>query len=242
MSPADGGAGMNARDRVAEFLQWQEERGRETRHARYSLPIFMRFLKKSRRTILTATVDDLEAFRGWVKRTYRGEKEQQARIRYVFHFFGFLVLKRVRDDNPARRIITLGFKPWSEREAAKVRLAPNLRKRYGIRYRAIIEMVMCGLLPEQARTLDLDHVAPDFSEIRTPDFRVVLSAAAGRFLRRYVEEVRPLVERDSKMRALFLSDKRGKRMTRAHLSNMHDEISKVTGLPKGAGMLRRLVR
>lgn len=228
-------------DLAAGYLEWLRSREKKTRHAGCAISSLDRYLKKRRRTFTTATVDDLDAYGRWVKRTYRGRREQQARCFQAYQFFGFLVLKHVRDDNPARRC-ALGLKVWSEREVSKIQDAVDLKKRSGIRDRAIIEMIMCGLMPEQVRILELDDVTSDYCEIITSEFRIVLSGSARKFLRRYVERVRPLAERDSTNRALFITDRQGKRMKKSHLANLHKMIGEVTGLAKRSGMLRKLVR
>lgn len=133
------------------------------------------------------------------------------------------------------------MKPLNERDVAKVRLVPDLGRRFGVRDRAIIELLVCGIRPEQIRELNLENVIDDFSQMKTPEFQLKLSAAAKKYLRRYLDEGRPLALRNSHERALFITERHGKRIQRSHLENLRRRIVEVTKL-KSPRILSRLAR
>jgi integrase/recombinase XerD len=100
------------------------------------------------------------------------------------------------------------------REVERLLAQPDLRRRHGLRDRALLEtMYAAGLRVSEAAGLTVDDVRLDDGWLRCmgkgrKERLVPLGESARAYLRRYIEEQRPRQAAGGDTRALFLSDRR----------------------------------
>lgn len=163
-------------------------------------------------------------------------------------FFRFLVLERVRSDNPADSLES----PARERTLPRV-LSPaqvdrlldsiSLETAGGLRDRALFELVYsCGLRISEAVGLSLDDVHAQERVIKvlgkgSKERLVPFGDAAYYWLARYIEEARPALLGRRSSRAVFINC-RGGRLSRKGMWKRFNSLALASGLDAKVHTLR----
>ena len=149
------------------------------------------------------------------------------RLVAVRMFFRFLILESYVESAPTEAFQTP--RAWqkvpdtlSEQEVEALLEAPPTDDRFGLRDRAMIEMLYAtGARASELGGLDIGAVNFDYGFVRYYGKRmkerlVPVGQKALEMLRRYIEEARPLLVEDDQQNALFLT-RSGRRMNRKAL-------------------------
>lgn len=160
-------------------------------------------------------------------------------------FFRYLAVElREIDTDPAAHIRM----PKTERkvpriltaeETARLLEAPNDDDPYGMRDRAILELVYAtGIRAGELIGLDIDHVNPDLGYVRCSgaDGRerfIPLGRAAAEALRRYLSGGRPKLARPDKPESALFLGRRGTRLTRQSFWKIVKKYAAASGIDGG---------
>ncbi len=216
---------------------------------------FARFLEArgvtDLRTVKMAEVDAYEAHLGERKLAVQ---TQRVMLRGLKRFFEYLVetgklftspAEHLRDPREARAPKQIG-----NAQVARVLAAPNVRRPAGVRDRAILELLRAtGLRRMELCALAVYDVDIDGGQLRlrsatgASERLVPFGGDAGKWLKKYVREVRPRHAKQAAPgeRRLFLQTT-GRPMTVGALWSMLQKYRKATGVPLSCLALRRTAR
>ncbi|MCX7775459.1 MAG: tyrosine recombinase XerD [Spirochaetaceae bacterium] len=198
------------------------------------------FLVQSGRTLLDARSEDILSY--LVQRGQQGLQHTTiARIIAGVHaFYRFLRLEKLRDDDPSAQIRT----PKRERnlpevlppdEVERVLDAIDITTPNGLRDRALFELIYsCGLRISEAATLTFERLYLEERLVRIVGKRkkerlVPFGETASWWLRRYLAEARPLLEKGNRSKYVFLNQE-GKGISRKGIWKRFSDIRIKTGV------------
>jgi len=258
--PSDAGPeppaepGERLADLVAEYLTWLEARGyaESTVSARKrEVKWLLRWLSDRGVTRPTeVTLPVLERYRVYLYRRRKPDGtpltwgSQTQKLLAVRGLFRWLALTRRIRSNPAsdlelpRKRHRIPKAVLSAQEAELVLAGPDVQHPLGVRDRAILEtLYSTGVRRAELAALDLTDV--DLTRLVVlvlsgkggHDRLVPLGERAGRWIDRYLEDVRPLLEVASEPDAVFLT-RRGRRITPRRLSDLARRYVDRAGLGK----------
>jgi len=240
-----------------EWLTHMEQRNYATRTLekyRWSLRTFTAWAEeRGLNTPQSITRLHLESFQRWLYR-YRktnghplGITTQRARLGAVQTFFTHLCKTNRLPANPAADL-DLPRKPHKQlpkglsREELIILLAhPDTRDPLGIRDRAILETFYAtAARRSEVVNLDLRDLDPASGTLHIREGKggksrlVPVAKTALYWLRRYLEETRPILQLDATEQALFLSGY-GSRLSPGYLGNWVSRTLKAAGIDKPGG-------
>ena len=239
---------------IDEWFRRLEERAYSLRTIeanKWALRMFLRWTgERDIRTPAQITKPILESYQRWLYR-YRqkngkplGVVTQRMRLGALQRFFAWLCRENRLHANPAADLELPRKQPrslpkaLSAEEVRVVMAVPNLTDPLGIRDRAILETFYAtGLRRLEVTQLDIDDVDFERAVILArkgkggKDRVVPLGKGAAHWLRRYLDEVRPLLSVSPRERALFLSGY-GERFNPDYLGNWVKKTFEKAGIER----------
>ena len=227
-------------DRFDDFIIFTRRLSEKTREV-YSMDakLYLEFLDESGIRLEDAGVEEIESYLIWRRRTGKLEERTEGRILSSLRaFYLFLSSEGLSEKNPA----TLVEKPKesahlprviSEDEVDELLSSFPSSDPLSQRDYTLFELIYSsGMRISEAVALDVSSYRRDESTIavigkRDKERLVFIGEIASAALDRYLEDVRPLLLKDEKEKALFLN-RRGGRLTRqaAH-KRFHEAVGKL---------------
>lgn len=213
-----------------------------------TIELFSRFLVGSGAAPETCTIDDCIRF--LIERSNAGTsgKTLAKDIASLRSFFRYLILERLRSDNPADALES----PSREKKLPRV-LSPEQIDRFlssisqdtpsGIRDRSLFELIYsCGLRVSEAVSLSLDdvHFREGILLIKgkgNKERMVPFGAEAKKYLQIYLESARSALSGKKISNALFLNN-RGTRLSRKGMWKRFQPIESLSGVHAKVHTLR----
>lgn len=202
----------------------------------------MKFLDYNKdKDINNISNDDIREYVKWLKKNELNEKSISRNISCLKSFYKFLVIQRIISDNPSDSVIMPKIKKTlpsilTEDEVLKL-LDVKLIDNFSYRNKAMLELMYAtGLRVSELVNLKLQDI--DFSEdiIRTfgkgsKERIIPIGDYAVEYLKKYIEEYRPLMLKKTTCEYLFLNN-HGKKMTRQGFFKIIKKIAKENGIDK----------
>jgi integrase/recombinase XerD len=194
--------------------------------------------------------EHMNAFETYVKTEYKkadgkplGRRRKITLIYLIARFFKFLEAEEYIFINPARKLEfekqgrSLPKDILSEEETERLMSAPDVKRLLGIRDRAILEVLYgSALRNEEVRSLkfhdlDLDNCFLFVKGKGSKDRVVPLTKIARKFLKLYLERVRPLLCKTAGNDTVFLNQP-GKTLKGDDINNIIRESARKAGILK----------
>jgi len=202
----------------------------------------MKFLDYNKdKDINNISNDDIREYVKWLKKNELNEKSISRNISCLKSFYKFLVIQKIISDNPSDSVIMPKIKKTlpsilTEEEVLKL-LDVKLTDNFSYRNKAMLELMYAtGLRVSELVNLKLQDI--DFSEdiIRTfgkgsKERIIPIGDYAVEYLKKYIEEYRPLMLKKATCEYLFLNN-HGKKMTRQGFFKIIKKIAKENGIDK----------
>jgi len=202
----------------------------------------MKFLDYNKdKDINNISNDDIREYVKWLKKNELNEKSISRNISCLKSFYKFLVIQRIISDNPSDSVIMPKIKKTlpsilTEDEVLKL-LDVKLIDNFSYRNKAMLELMYAtGLRVSELVNLKLQDI--DFSEdiIRTfgkgsKERIIPIGDYAVEYLKKYIEEYRPLMLKKATCEYLFLNN-HGKKMTRQGFFKIIKKVAKENGIDK----------
>lgn len=243
------------KERYLEHMKVENYSRRTIGGAESHLRYFFQYLHQETKTrdLTELTPSDISAYQTWLcyapavtRDTPLGVASQHGRLGAVQGFFHYLFKQGALLYDPAASLEKpkvhrgLPRSILSPRQMLALLQAPNVKRRMGLRDRAILEFLYAtGVRNEELVTLKLAGVEVESRQAtvrgKGRKERVVpLGRIALTWLLKYLEDVRPLLARGHDPGLVFLS-KSGRALTRSALWSVVSHHAKKAGLQGGIG-------